>query len=248
VQGDRPARGSRAVGAGAHVHGMSVLALSVAAAGSGAAWARLAAVRAGERRLGFALHALLGGAAAFGLAAAAYEAATRLGVNIDWARLARGDAAAFLLAGSIGLVEEGAKLAGILIVVERGVRTRAAVAVAFGVAAGFSALETIVTLGGDPGAVAFARAAVGPIAHALLLVPVALAVAPALRARRLVRALAPALAASAALHGAGDLSLALSRVGYTGYALALTAPALVLFARARRRRVAPTPIVPAALK
>jgi hypothetical protein len=92
---------------------------------------------------------------------------------------------------------------------------------------------------------------------------VALAVAPALRGRRPALALAPALAASAALHGAGDLSLALSRVGYTGYALALAAPALVLFARARRRplpspasqgdggpgtRVAPEPVAPAALK
>jgi RsiW-degrading membrane proteinase PrsW (M82 family) len=227
---------------------MWVLALSVAATGSGAAWARLAAVRAGERRAGFVLHALLGGVAAFGLAFAAYEAVTRLGVDLRWERLARGDATAFLLAGAIGLVEEGAKLAGILLVVERGVRTRAVVAVAFGVAAGFSALETLVTLARDPGAVAFARAALGPVAHALLLVPVALAVAPALRARRPALALALPLAASAGLHGAGDLSLSLSGVGYTGYALALAAPALVLFARARRRRAAAASIVPATLK
>jgi hypothetical protein len=214
---------------------MWVLALSVAATGSGAAWARLAAARAGERRAGFALHALLGGVAAFGLALAAYEAATRLGVDVRWERLARGDGTAFALAAAIGLIEEGAKLAGILLVVERGVRTRGALAVAFGVAAGFSALETVVTLSADPGAVAFLRAALGPIAHALLLVPTALAVAPALRARRPALALALPLAASAALHGAGDLSLALPGVGAVGFALALAAPALVLFARARRR-------------
>ena len=53
--------------------------------------------------------------------------------------------------------------------------------------------------------------------------------------------LAPALLASAALHGAGDLSLALPGVGHAGYALALAAPALMVFARAaraRRRRAA----------
>jgi RsiW-degrading membrane proteinase PrsW (M82 family) len=216
---------------------MWILALSLTAVAAGAAWTRVAAARAGERRVGFVVHALLGGAAAFGLALALYEAATRLGVEVRWEGLARGDAPAFLLAGVIGLVEEGAKLAGVLLVVERGVRTRTALAVAFGVGAGFSALETLVTLAAAPGAAALGRAALGPVAHTLLLVPAALAVAPALRSRRPALALALPLAGSAALHGAGDLSLALSGVGYTGYALALAAPALVLFARARRRAV-----------
>lgn len=227
---------------------MSILALSLCATGSGAAWARMAAVRAGERRAGFVVHALLGGVAAFGLALAAYELASRAGLDVRWERLERGDGAAFLLAALIGLVEEAAKLGGLLLVVERGVRTGAALAVAFGVAAGFSTLETLVVLGADPGGVAFARAALGPVAHALLLVPSALAVAPALRSRRPALGLALPLAASAALHGASDLSLALSGVGYTGYALALAAPALVLFARARRRRAAPAPVLPATLK
>lgn len=227
---------------------MWVLALSLAAAGSGAAWARAAAVRAGERHAGFVVHALLGGAAAFGLALAAYELATRLGVEVRWERLARGDAAAFLLAGAIGLVEEGTKLGGVLLVVERGVRTRTVLAVAFGVSAGFAGLESLVVLADAPGGPALARAVLAPVAHALLLVPAALGVAPALRTRRPAVALALPLAASAALHGAGDLSLALSGVGYTGFALALAAPALVLFARARRRRAAPAPVLPATLK
>lgn len=227
---------------------MWVFALSLAATTSGAAWARLAAVRAGERRFGFALHALLGGAAAFGLALAAYEAATRIGIDVRWERLGRGDAAAFLLAGAIGLVEEGAKLAGILLVVERGVRTRAALAVAFGVAAGFATLETLVVLGGEASGTAFTRAAFAPIAHALLLIPAALAVAPALRTARPALALVLPLAACAALHGAGDLALALPGVGQAGYALALAAPAAVLYARARRRRPAPPPVVPATSK
>lgn len=248
VEGERPPRGSRGGGAAPHVHGMWVLALSFTAAGSGAGWARLAALRAGERRVAFVLHALLGGVAAFGLALATYEGATRLGLVVRWDRLAQGDADAFVLAAAIGLVEEGAKLAGILIVVERGVRTRAVLAVAAGVAAGFSTLETLVNFVADPGGAAFARAALGPVAHALLLVPVALAVAPALRSRRPALFLALPLAASAGLHGAGDLSLALSGVGYTGYALSLAAPALVLFARARRRRAASAPVVPATMK
>jgi RsiW-degrading membrane proteinase PrsW (M82 family) len=212
------------------------VALPIAAAGSGAAWARLAAWRAGERAWGFALRALLGGAAAFGLALLAYEAASLAGVEVRWERIAEGGTTSFLLAASVGLVEEGAKLVGILLVVDRGVRTRGALAAAMGVAAGFASLETLVVLGGERSTLAFARAAVGPVAHALLAVPLALAVAPALRSRRPAALLALPLLASAGLHGAGDLSLALSGVGYTGYALALAAPALVLFARARRRR------------
>jgi hypothetical protein len=219
------------------------VALPIAAAGSGAAWAKLAAWRAGENAGGFALRALLGGAAAFGLAFLAYEAAALAGADVRWELMTRGDMAGFALAASVGLVEEGAKLVGILLVVERGVRTRAALAAAMGVAAGFATLETLVVLGGEASGLAFARAAVGPVAHALLAVPLALAVAPALRARRPSLSLALPLLASAALHGAGDLSLALSGVGYTGYALALAAPALMLFARARRRR-AVVPAIP----
>ncbi len=220
---------------------MWVIALSLAAVGSGAAWAKLAACRAGERTTAFAVHALLGGAAAFGLALAAYEAAARLGVDVSWERIARGDAAAFLFAAAVGLVEEGAKLTGLLLVVERGVRTRAALAAAVGVAAGFSALETLVVLGGERSGLAFTRAALGPVAHALLAVPFALAVAPALRSKRPAVGLAIPLVASAALHGAGDLSIALPGVGHVGYALALAAPAFMLFARtrARRRRALP---------
>lgn len=226
----------------ARLQGMWDAALPLAAAGSGAAWAKLAAWRAGERTRGFALRALLAGAAAFGLALLAYEAAALAGVEVRWDRLARGDAGAFLLAGAIGIVEEGAKLVGLLLVVERGVRTPAAVAATMGVAAGFASFETLAVLGTERSGLAFARAALGPVAHALLAVPLALALAPALRSRRPASTLALALLASAALHGAGDLSLAMSGVGLVGYALALAAPALMLFARARRRRATSAPV------
>jgi RsiW-degrading membrane proteinase PrsW (M82 family) len=216
-------------------------ALPLAAAGSGAAWAKLAASRAGEQSV-FALRALLGGAAAFGLAFIAYDLAAIAGVEFRWDHIVRGDSASFVLAAAVGLIEEGAKLVGILLVVEKGVRTRAAFAVAVGVAAGFAGLETVAILGRDPSALAFVRALLGPVAHTLLIVPVALAVAPALARPRPALALALPLLASAALHGAGDLSLALSGVGYTGYALSLAAPALMLYARGRRRRAAAVPL------
>lgn len=211
------------------------LALPLTAAGSGAAWAQLAAHRAGEGRGAFALRALLGGAAAFGIALCAYDVAAVLGAEVRYERLARGDAAALVAALAIGLVEEGAKLAGILLVLERGAGRRAVAAAAVGVAAGFAALEATLVLHGELSAPALTRAALGPVAHALLAAPLALGVAAALaRAARPWLPIAPALLASAALHGVADLSLALPRVGGAGYALALAAPALVAFARARR--------------
>ena len=220
---------------------MRVFALLAVGAFSAAGWARLAAWRSGDARRPSVPFTLLGGAAAFGLALVAYEAAARAGLDVRWEGLARGDGAAFLLAGAIGLVEEGAKLAGLLLVVERGIRTRAALATATGVAGGFSALEALVTFGRDASLVAFTRAALGPVAHALLAVPVALALAPALRGRRPAAALVLPLLASAALHGAGDLALALPGAR-AGFVLALAAPALLLFARGRRRRTAAAPV------
>jgi hypothetical protein len=220
---------------------MRVLALLAVGVAAAAGWARLAAWRAGDARRPSIPFALLGGVAAFGLALAAFEVAARAGLEVGWERLARGDGAAFLLAGTIGLFEEGAKLAGLLLVAGRGIRTRAALATATGVAGGFSALESLATLGHDAGWIAFTRAAFGPVAHALLAVPVSLALAPALRGRRPAATLALPLLASAALHGAGDLALALPGAR-AGFALALVAPAVLLFARGRRRRAAASPL------
>lgn len=216
------------------------LALPLTAAGSGAAWAQLAAARAGHGRVELTLRALLGGVAAFGIAWGAYDLAAAAGLEVSWPRVTRGGLPAVLLAGGIGLVEEGAKLAGLLLVLERGLRRAAVLAAAAGVAAGFAAVEALLVLHGELSASALARAALGPVAHGLLMVPLALGAAHALRrgARRWVP-LAPALAASAALHGAGDLSLALPWLGGAGYAAALAAPALVLFARSRRASAQP---------
>src|SRR5512139_3445274 len=135
------------------------LALPLTAAGSGAAWAQLAARRAGERRVAFTLRALLGGFAAFGIGLCAYDLAALCGAEVRFERLSRGGAGALGVALAIGLVEEGAKLAGLLLVVERGLRRSAIVAATAGVAAGFAALEAILVLHGEASAVALARAA-----------------------------------------------------------------------------------------
>jgi RsiW-degrading membrane proteinase PrsW (M82 family) len=211
------------------------LALPLTAAGSGAAWAHLAARRAGEGCGPLALRALLGGVAAFGIALSGYDLAALAGAEVRFERLAHGDAGALLAALAIGLVEEGAKLIGLLLVVERGLGRGAVLAAAAGVAAGFASLEAILVLHGETSAIAFARAALGPVAHALLAAPLALGVAAAqAQASRRWALIVPALLASAALHGAADLSLALPSVGTAGFAVALAAPAVLAFALERR--------------
>jgi RsiW-degrading membrane proteinase PrsW (M82 family) len=210
------------------------VALPLTAAGSGAAWAQLAAWRAGHGRAGFTVRTLLGGAAAFGLALAAYDALALAGLPIHWQLLERGGGTSLLAALAIGLVEEGAKLAGILLVVERRSRPSAATAAAAGVAAGFSALEALLVLGGEASSAALARAALGPVAQALLALPLAVGVAARTRRGCGALALIAALAVSAALHGGSDLALALPAIGPWGYAAALLAPAFSLFAWKRK--------------
>lgn len=211
------------------------LGLTIACAASGLGWASYGAWRAGERRGQFPIRSLLGGAAAFGIAVLTYDLASVAGVQIDWERLVRADlGGALLLACTIGVFEEGAKLVGVLLVVERGWRTPAVLAAALGVAAGFAVLEAFTMLYGYGSPLALTRAALGPVAHALLALPVGLSVASwARRARGARWHLALGLVVSSALHALGDLSLALPRHGQVGYALALLAPILVLFARAR---------------
>ena len=223
------------------------LLLPIACVASAVAWASYAAWRAGEGAR-IAARALLGGAAACGVAIAAYDVAAALGAPFEWDRLvaARLPAAA-LLAGGIGLIEEGAKLAGLLLVVERGWRSSAVLCAALGVAAGFASIEALTTLHGSGSPIALARAGLAPAAHALLALPLALGVAVAARrgAAAWPRVLL-GLLGSAALHAAGDLSLASGAAGRIGYALALLAPTVALFARARRTSAAPAAALGAA--
>jgi RsiW-degrading membrane proteinase PrsW (M82 family) len=217
--------------------------LLAACAASAIAWATLAAWRARQGTFVPAARALLGGGAAFGLAYAAYELAPLAGLDPRWEQLLAGDARALALAVSIGLVEEGAKLAGILLAVERRARLSSVLAASMGVAAGFSALEALLVLPGlSTSPAEYARVALGPVAHAALAVPLAFGVAAGEeRGRWAWLGLVPALVAAAALHGAGDLSLTFPLLGKVGYAAAMAGPAVWLFARARRPALATAP-------
>jgi RsiW-degrading membrane proteinase PrsW (M82 family) len=211
------------------------LGLVLTCAASGLGWASYGAWRAGEGRGGFPIRSLLGGAAAFGIAVLTYDLASFAGMDFDWDRIVRADlGGALLLSAAIGVFEEGAKLVGVLLVVERGWPRRSVLGAALGVAAGFAVLEAFTTLSGHGSPLALTRAALGPIAHALLAVPVGFAVASWARGAPRARLhLALGLLASSALHAAGDLSLALPRLGGLGHALALLLPVAWLFARSR---------------
>jgi len=103
------------------------------------------------------------------------------------------------------------------------------------VAAVFALGEAAVSVRGAVWPIALGRAAFGPVAHGLLAAPLAVVLADvSRRSERLfpVR-LALAFAAAAALHGFGDWSIARPVWGRIGFAAALLAPALWLYARAK---------------
>jgi hypothetical protein len=213
------------------------VALPLACAASAVAWTAVAAWRARAGGGHLVASALLGGAAAFGLANVAYDLLAAAGLPVTWELVTRGTAASAATAILIGLVEEGAKLAGLLLALGPRPRTRHVLATAAGVAAGFAALEALVSLAWAPWATAaLARVAFAPVAHGLLLAPLALGVAAqAVDPRRPLRPAATGLAASALLHANANLAVALpSGVGAAAFAAALLAPALLLHVRARR--------------
>ncbi len=189
-----------------------------------------------------ALRGSLGGAAAVALAFVGYGALQFLGLEVSWERVAGGAWPAIGFALLIGLVEEGAKLAGIALAAGRSSDERSLIRATASVAAVFAIAEAALALGGASWPVALGRAALGPVAHALLGVPLAVALARG-GARRnvgLPARLGVALTAAALLHGLGDWSLARPGLGQAGYAAALLAPALWLFLRERVREPSPT--------
>lgn len=225
----------------AEVRRSRVPVIALACVASAALWAGLAAWRAGESPLRLVPRALLGGAAAFGLAYAAYDLAAAAGLRVSWERLASGELDALALALLVGVSEEGAKAIGILLVVERRSRPAAVIAGALGVAAGFAALEGLLVLrGGAPLSVALARAVLAPVAHATLALPIVLAIAATRSTPRAWALLLPALAASVLLHAGADLSVALPHGGRLAHAAVLLGPALWVFARSRRSGPAPS--------
>jgi RsiW-degrading membrane proteinase PrsW (M82 family) len=213
------------------------LTLPLVCAASAVAWTALAARRSRAGGPMLVGRALLGGAAAFGLANVAYDLLMAAGLPVTWEQVTRRTAVSAAAVLVIGLVEEGAKLTGILLALGPAPRTRHVLACAAGVAAGFAGLEALVSLSSAGwSAAALARAALAPVAHGLLLVPVALGVAAQLAAPgRPLRPAATGLAASALLHANANLSAAFPHaVGAAGFAAALLAPALLLHAHARR--------------
>jgi hypothetical protein len=219
--------------------------LPVACAASAALWTATAAWRAGPQVAERSARALVGGVAAFSLAWGAYALLDFAGLRITWELVERGGAPAVLAGGAIGAVEEGAKLLGLLLGMQASWTKRNFAAAAVGVAAGFAALECAVALAGAPASAELAaRVVLAPAAHAILLLPAAMTAAWASRRGGAAwLALPPALAASALLHGAGDLTLAAEGLGRAGYAAALLAPVLALYVVEARgvRRPAPAP-------
>ena len=209
-------------------------------------WASLGG-EAGRRGSGqLAFYSLFGGAAAFGLAVIAYDLASSGGYAVEWERLVRGDlAGAAALAIAIGARRGGGEARRVLLVVERGWRTPAVLGASVGVSAGFAALEAFTTLQGFGSPLALARVALGPAAHAMLALPLALGVASAARGERHAwRTIAGGLAASVgAARRRRSRASPGAPAGQLGYALALLAAPLWLFLRARargaRRRAAP---------
>lgn len=199
---------------------------------SAAGWAALGAARSPDPRAGTAVRGLLGGVAAFGIALGAYHLLGLTGVEVVWEELTRGGARAVVLAAVIGLVEEAAKLAGIALAVRRPERPGAAMAATLGVAAAFAALESALAVRGVAAPAALGRVLLAPVAHAILALPLGFGVVAAARGRG-GGWIAAGLLVAASLHAFADLSLALPALGRTGFALALLAPVLARYLRAR---------------
>ncbi len=210
--------------------------LLLLAAAAATAWTVAGAARLPEGRLGAVARGLLGGGAAFGLAELGYGLLELGGHPLRWELVTGGGWTALGATLLIGLVEEGAKLGGLLLAVRQPRHPAALMATTVGTCAAFAALETVASLSGAPPHLAVTRALLSPVAHALLSLPLGFGVA--LAARRGLRAglvaVPLALALSAVLHAAGNLALASPRYGRLGFALALLAPVLALFLHARR--------------
>ena len=204
---------------------------------SGAAWAKLAAWRAGERTPRSCSTPCSVGPPRSGSRSSLRGCRRSRGWTSCWDRIARGDAAAFAFAAAVGLVEEGAKLTGLLLVLERGRPDARGARRRGGVAAGFSALEALVVLGGDRERPRLhARRAGADRARAphgalrALDLPGAARPAPA-------RSCSPRRSSPPRPSTARAISASPCRAWVTSATrLALAAPALMLFARARARR------------
>jgi len=221
-------------------HGAAWLA---ACSALGAAWLLAASWRAETGTVPTAVRGLFGGLAALGTAYIGYGLMQIGGLDVRWEWIERGAWPALGFAALIGLVEEAAKAAGIALAApatRREGRARTVWRTTAAVAAVFAIAEALLTLRGASWPVALGRAALGPVAHGLLAAPVAVALAETTGVSRTRFALRLLLAVTLAalLHGLGDWSVARPGWGRAGFAAALLAPTLWLYAHARQRRYA----------
>ena len=226
------------IGGGGGAGGTAWLAACAALA---AVWVAAASWRAGDRPGAVALRGLLGGLAALGSASVGYGLLELAGLDVRWEWVGRGTLPALGFAAAVGVVEEGAKLLGLVLATPPGAGRRGVLATALSVAAVFAVAEAASVLAAAPWPLALTRLTLAPVAHALLSAPFAMVLAEA-RAlplgQRSLR-LAVAAAASAALHGLGNLGLARPGWGQAVYAAALLAPTVWIFARARAQGLRP---------
>jgi len=199
------------------------------------------------RTVATAVRGVLGGGIALATAWFGYRVMDAAGVDLRWEWLSARAWPALGAAAAIGIIEEGSKLLGIALVVSpprRGLRRRNVLGTSAAAAAVFAVAEAALALRGASWPLALSRAALGPVAHALLAAPFAVALAEATGATpgRLALRVTAAAAIAAALHGLGDFCVARPGWGRLGFAAALLVPAIWLFARARFRP-APAPAV-----
>ncbi|HVO21701.1 MAG TPA: hypothetical protein VMU15_20780 [Anaeromyxobacter sp.] len=201
-------------------------------AASGALWIVALSWRAPEGPFRAAIRGVLGGLAAFSAAWAAYALVDRVGMRVSWEEVTAGGGSSLAVAGSIGLIEESAKLFGMALVAVglRPVGRATSVRTVLSVSAIFAALEAAVTLHGAGAPLLAVRSLLAPVAHAALAAPLGLVL---VGGRTGMRWIAPALLTAAALHATADLSLATPPFGRAGYAAVLILPALFLHLHAR---------------
>ncbi len=215
-----------------------------ACAALGAAWVLVASWRAESGTMPTALRGLFGGLGALGTASIGYGVMQIAGCVVRWEWIAKGAWPALGFAGLVGLVEESGKLAGIALAVpatRQAWRAPSLMRTTAAVAAVFATAEAVMTLRGASWPLALGRAAFAPVAHAVLAAPmaIALAEAPFTSRWRVAARVAAALSVAALLHGLGDWSVARPGWGRWGFAAALLAPTLWLYARSKRDRAAP---------
>ncbi len=206
----------------------------------GALWVLAASWRLRAGSVRSAVRGVLGGVGAFGAASGMFVLLQAFGVAIQWDRLSGDGWVGLATALLIGVVEEGAKLVGILLALEsRG--TRDAYPITVSVAAVFAIAEAGVAMTGASWSLAVTRAVLAPVAHTAFALPMGVVLSGPPGGGPALGRLARALAVASALHGLGDLALAQGGWSRIGFAAAMLVPVLWLYDRERSSALAVRP-------